>query len=36
MRLEGWIFLIASWGVILVLFVYSMIRTLRTNGRTKD
>jgi len=29
MRIEGWIFLGISWGVILGLFVFSLIRTLR-------
>jgi len=28
MRLGGWIFMIASWAVILGLFVFSMARTL--------
>jgi len=28
MTLSGWIFLGASWAVILALFVFSMIRTL--------
>jgi hypothetical protein len=29
----GWIFMLTSWGVILALFVYCMVRTLR--GRKK-
>jgi hypothetical protein len=29
MTLGGWIFMIASWAVILGLFGYSMVRTLR-------
>lgn len=29
MRFGGWIFLVTSWGVILGLFVYSMVRILR-------
>lgn len=26
---SGWIFLVASWGVITVAFVYCMIKTIR-------
>ena len=29
MKLEGWIFLIASWSVIIGLFFYCMVRTMR-------
>ena len=29
MHLGGWFFMLASWLVILVLFVYSLARTLR-------
>jgi hypothetical protein len=29
MRIEGWIFMLASWAVILGLTVFSLIRTLR-------
>lgn len=29
MKMAGWIFMLLSWGVILGLFVYSMVRTLR-------
>jgi hypothetical protein len=28
MRLEGWIFLIVSWGGILGVFIFCLIRTL--------
>jgi|GEM_PF-4372120 len=28
MRLDGWIFMLLSWAVILSLFGYSMYRTL--------
>jgi len=28
MTMGGWIFMLASWGVILVIFAYSMYRTL--------
>ena len=28
MTTAGWIFMLASWGVIMGLFVYSMVRTL--------
>lgn len=31
MSLAGWIFMLASWGVILGLFGYSMLRTLMSN-----
>ena len=32
MRLEGWIFLVISWLVILSLFLFSLARTLRRKG----
>ncbi len=28
MRVDGWIFMLLSWGVILGLFGYTMYRTL--------
>ena len=33
MRPAGWIFFIVSWGVILSLFVFCMVRTLRTKDK---
>ena len=30
MHPSGWLFMAASWLVILVLFVYSLYRTLRS------
>ena len=33
MTLGGWIFMGASWLVILALFGYSMVRTLRADKR---
>jgi hypothetical protein len=35
MNAAGWIFMLASWGVILGLFGYSMTRTL-TSKRSED
>jgi len=32
MTVGGWIFMVASWAVILALFAFSMARTLRTRG----
>lgn len=29
MTVAGWIFMLTSWAVILGLFAYSMVRTLR-------
>ncbi len=29
MRFSGWAFMIASWAVILIVFAYAMVRTLR-------
>jgi hypothetical protein len=29
MNATGWLLLVASWGVILALFVFSLSRTLR-------
>jgi hypothetical protein len=34
MRFDGWIFMILSWSVILALFAFSMVRTLR--GKRRD
>ncbi len=28
MTVAGWIFMLASWGIITGLFIYCMIRTL--------
>lgn len=33
MRLSGWIFMLVSWGLIIGLFVYCMIRTLCSQKR---
>ncbi len=33
MTLAGWIFFVVSWLVILLLFLFSLIRTLRTKSR---
>jgi hypothetical protein len=35
MRFGGWIFLVASWGAILSLFLYSLIRTLCSKDSNK-
>ena len=35
MRFDGWIFLILSWLVILSLFFYSLIHTLRSKDSNK-
>jgi len=32
MRPGGWLFMGLSWGLILLLFVFSLIRTLRGRG----
>ena len=29
MRISGWIFMLVSWAVILSLFIFSMVRTLK-------
>jgi hypothetical protein len=29
MTTAGWIFMSASWGVLLAVFVYTLVRTLR-------
>jgi hypothetical protein len=34
MRFDGWIFMAVSWLVILALFAFSMVRTLR--GKRRD
>jgi len=33
MTLAGWIFLIVSWLVILLLFAFSLYRTLRSKDQ---
>ncbi len=33
MTLGGWIFMLVSWCVIIVLFGYSMYRTLRETDK---
>jgi hypothetical protein len=35
MTTAGWIFMLLSWGVILGLFIYCMVRTL-TSGKRND
>lgn len=32
MTLSGWIFMLASWTVILGMFTYCMYRTVRNEG----
>ena len=32
MTIGGWIFMIVSWAVILWLFIFSMVRTLKGGG----
>ena len=32
MTLSGWIFMLASWTVILSMFFYCMYRTIRNEG----
>jgi hypothetical protein len=32
MTIGGWVFMIASWAVILGVFAYAMIRTLRAKN----
>lgn len=36
MRLEGWIFLIASWSVILAVLVLCLVWTFRTRRRNNQ
>ncbi len=36
MRLDGWIFMLISWGVILGLFFFSMGRTLFSKHTGSD
>lgn len=36
MNIGGWIFMSASWAIIIGLFVYCMIRTLTSGKRTDD
>ena len=36
MRLDGWIFMLASWSVIIGLTVYCFIRTLRSNKKNSE
>jgi len=36
MRPEGWIFLCVSWFMILGLFVFSMMRTLRKKDESSQ
>ena len=37
MTLGGWIFMLVSWGVILGLCVFSLVRTLRAkDNRPED
>jgi hypothetical protein len=36
MRFDGWIFMAVSWLVILSLFFYSLIRTLRSKDSSKS
>ncbi len=31
MTAAGWVFMLTSWGVIGGLFIYSLIRTLRSS-----
>jgi ABC-type nickel/cobalt efflux system permease component RcnA len=35
MTLGGWIFMLASWGLILGLCVFSLVRTLRAKDNQK-
>lgn len=36
MTLGGWIFLIVSWGAIILLFLFSLVRTLRTKDQNNS
>jgi hypothetical protein len=36
MTKAGWIFMVASWAVILLFFVFSLIRTLRRKDEKKE
>ncbi len=36
MRPSGWLFMAISWFVILVLFLFSMVRTLREKDKEKQ
>jgi preprotein translocase subunit YajC len=36
MRSEGWVFLAVSWSVILLLFLFSMVRTLRQKDKRRQ
>jgi len=33
MRLSGWLFMLASWGTMLGLFVFALVRVLRQKRR---
>lgn len=36
MNTAGWIFMCISWAVILLLFCYTMVRTLRSGADTGE
>ena len=36
MRIDGWIFMLASWGVILGMTIFCLIRTLRQKDQTRQ
>jgi len=36
MTAGGWAFLAASWAIILAIFLYSLVRTLRAKGPNGD
>lgn len=36
MKLAGWIFMLVSWAVIIGLFIFCMIRTLRTPKQNEN
>ena len=36
MRFEGWVFLAVSWSAILLLFLFSMARTLRQKDKKRQ
>ncbi|MCI0498336.1 MAG: hypothetical protein L0Y36_01460 [Planctomycetales bacterium] len=36
MTISGWIFMLISWAVILGLFIFSMVRTLRPGDKSPN
>jgi hypothetical protein len=36
MRIDGWIFMVAAWAVIIGLLVFCLSRTLRGDDETRE